>query len=338
MKHLSAVTTGLIVALLAAGMIAAPKAKKPKPRWEAGPFMGEYAGEFTTPTGDRAPAKAQVVGTGAESYRVLVTAWPKGGEAMKLELTATADGKKLLLTGSAGSATWSGQVSDHRLKLAGSGAGSGTFDLKYVARKSPTEGAKPPAGATVLLERTEGKPSLAAWQNKKWQALRGGVMQVGGGDTYTVRKLKSFKMHLEFRLPYEPTASEQGRGNSGVYIHDRYEVQVLDSFGQKHYDGGCGAIYRTFKPKTNESFPPLAWQTYDITFRAAKLGEGGVLVSPPVITVIHNGVVVHQDQEIPQPTGAARKKGHIESNFLRLQDHAHSVQYRNVWVVESAGS
>lgn len=338
MKLLPAVTTGLIVSLLAAGTVAAPKGKakkpKPQPRWEAGPFMGEYAGEFTTPTGDRAPAKAQVVGTGAESYKVLVTAWPKGADAMKLELTASADGKTLPLTGSAGGATWSGKVSDHRLKL----AGAGTFDLKYVARKSPTEGAKPPAGATVLLEQTAGKGSLAAWQNKKWQVLRGGVIQVGGGDNRTVRKLKSFKMHLEFRLPYEPEASEQGRGNSGVYIHDRYEVQVLDSFGQKLYEGGCGAIYRTFKPKTNESFPPLAWQTYDITFRAAKLGEGGKLVSPPVITVIHNGVVVHQDQEIPQPTGSARSKGHIESNTLRLQDHAHPVQYRNIWVLEPEGS
>jgi len=338
MKLLPAVTMGLIVALLAAGTVAAPKEKakkpKPQPRWEAGPFMGEYAGEFTTPKGDRVPAKAQVVGTGAESYRVLLTAWPKGGEAMKLDLTATADGKTLPLTGSVNGVKWSGQVADHRLKLGGAGA----FDLKYVARKSPTEGAKPPAGAVVLLERTDGKASLAAWQNKKWQVLRGGVMQVGGGDNYTVRKLKSFKLHLEFRLPYEPEASEQGRGNSGVYIHDRYEIQVLDSFGQELYEGGCGAIYRTFKAKTNESFPPLAWQTYDITFRAAKLGGDGKLVTPPVITVLHNGVVIHQDQEIPQATGAARKKGHIESNSLRLQSHGDPVQYRNIWVVEREGS
>jgi hypothetical protein len=149
-----------------------------------------------------------------------------------------------------------------------------------------------------------------------------------------VREFRDFRLHLEFMTPYEPTKRGQGRGNSGVYILDRYEVQVLDSFGLVPAKGDCGAIYGQAPPKTNASLPPLTWQTYDITFRAARLGEDGKLLEPPVITVLHNGVKIHDKRPIPQPTGSARRKGHIAEGPIRLQDHRNKVRYRNIWAVD----
>lgn len=206
--------------------------------------------------------------------------------------------------------------------------------LKKVVRKSPTEGAKPPVGAAVLFD---GK-SLDAWTKPDgktaatWQLLDDGVMQVKGGDVLSKAKFGACTMHIEFRLPFMPRAGGQGRANSGVYVQNRYEVQVLDSFGLKGLNNECGGIYTQAAPIVNICYPPLQWQTYDIEFTPA-LFENGKKTKNAVITVKHNGVLIHDKFELKKecPGGMAES---ADPGGIRLQDHGNPVQYRNIWVLE----
>jgi hypothetical protein len=140
-------------------------------------------------------------------------------------------------------------------------------------------------------------------------------------------------MHLEFRTPYMPRARGQGRGNSGVYIQERYEVQVLDSFGLDGADNECGSLYKQRAPILNMSFPPLSWQTYDVDFTAPHFDATGKKTRNAHITVRHNGVIVQNDVEITSKTGAGAAEG-PNPRPIKLQDHGNPVHFRNIWIVE----
>lgn len=202
--------------------------------------------------------------------------------------------------------------------------GSEMITLNKVHRKSPTLGAKPPEGAVVLFDGT----NLDEWENGK--LIDGKYL--GATNVSTKRKFNDHVLHLEFRLPYMPTSSGQGRGNSGVYVQGRYEVQVLDSFGLDGKDNECGGIYSINKPKVNACLPPLVWQTYDIEFTSAKY-DGDKKIKNGRITVKHNGITIHDDQELSHDTPGRHKEG-PGPDALFLQDHGNPVVYRNVWVVE----
>ncbi len=138
-------------------------------------------------------------------------------------------------------------------------------------------------------------------------------------------------MHLEFNIPYMPDAKGQARGNSGVYLQGNYELQVLDSYGLKPQSNDCGAIYQQIIPSVNACKPPLQWQTYDITFHAAKR-EGDKVVKKARLTVVQNGLTIIDDKEIsPTPGGVGGiKEG--EDGPIMLQDHGNKVQFRNIWI------
>ncbi|MBL9122486.1 MAG: DUF1080 domain-containing protein, partial [Planctomycetaceae bacterium] len=152
------------------------------------------------------------------------------------------------------------------------------------------------------------------------------------GDAVSKQKFQDFTLHLEFRTPYMPAATGQARGNSGVYLQNRYEVQILDSFGLEGLDDECGAIYSKKPPRENSAYPPLTWQTYDIDFTAAKY-EGDKKVKNATVTVRHNGNLIHENQEVDSETPGGEKES-AEAGPIRLQDHGNPVVFRNIWVVE----
>ena len=193
----------------------------------------------------------------------------------------------------------------------------------------------PPSGAIVLFDGT----SLDSWVQTDgktapaWK-LVDGAAQVNGGGIKTKQEFDGhFKLHVEFRCPYEPNDQGQGRGNSGVYLQGRYEVQVLDSYGLDSKDNDCGGIYEVAKPRVNACKAPTVWQSYDIEFWAPK-HEAGKRVAPARITVYHNGVLIHDKQEIPVDNTRAGLGGDpSKPGPIHLQDHGDPVQYRNVWLL-----
>jgi len=198
-------------------------------------------------------------------------------------------------------------------------------ELKKITRESPTAGAKPPADAIVLFD---GKDTETFQPGA--QMTPEGLLKQGAN---TVEQFQSFTLHLEFRLPLMLEALGQSRGNSGVYPQGRYEVQILDSFGLEGRHNECGGIYKTHEPLLNMCFPPMAWQTYDIDYTAAKY-EGGSKVKHARITVKQNGVMIHENVELPAVTPSAPNVEGPEAGMLHLQNHNAEVRFRNVWIVK----
>jgi type 1 glutamine amidotransferase len=184
----------------------------------------------------------------------------------------------------------------------------------------------PGAGGAAFTHR-DGSP-------QRWKG-DGGLLEVvpGTGDVVSRERFRDFRLHLEFRVPAHPPEDQgQARGNSGVYLQDRYEVQVLDSFGVEPRAGDCGAIYGKAPPATNASRPAGVWQTYDVEFRAARFDATGRKTENARVTVFQNGLRIHADVPIDGPTGGGEPETD-EPGPIRLQDHGNLVAYRNLWVV-----
>ena len=302
---------------------------------DAGPdfvTQGEYRGNWMTGD-DSDDAGAQVIALGDGKFRVVLfeDGLPGAGwdRTMKSESynAETIEGV-VTFTGD----NVSGTVREGLIKLADSG-GQKTGRLKKIDRQSPTVGAAPPAGAVVLFD------------GKSRDAFSGGGRLIDGlfvmgpgedgvrlGDALSTQVFGSFTLHVEFRTPFMPTATGQARGNSGVYLQNRYECQVLDSFGLSGEDNECGGFYKFRKPDVNMCQPPLTWQTYDIDFTAPRFDPAGVRLKNARVTVRHNGVVIHNDFELPQQTpGGLNNEG--PTGPLKLQDHGNPLAFRNIWIV-----
>ena len=200
---------------------------------------------------------------------------------------------------------------------------------------------KPPSDAVVLFDGKD----ISQWVSldgspTKW-ITRDGYMECVRGSGY-VRTLQNFgdcQLHVEWATPVPPHGEGQGRGNSGVFLGlDRYEIQVLDSFGSQTYpDGTASAIYGQYPPLANASRPPGEWQTYDIIYTAPRFDAEGKLLAPVRLTVIHNGVLVQNNVQLTGPTSwleRAPYQPHPEKQPLSLQDHGNPVRFRNIWVRE----
>jgi len=129
-----------------------------------------------------------------------------------------------------------------------------------------------------------------------------------------------------------PYATGQARGNSGMYLGDQYECQILDSFGLEGEDNECGGIYKNSRPKLNMCLPPLSWQTYDVEFTCAKFDAEGKATAPGKVTMKHNGVVIHDALDLKTTPGGGRSDQ--KPGALFLQDHGDPVRFRNIWIVE----
>lgn len=202
-----------------------------------------------------------------------------------------------------------------------------------------------PDGAIILFN---GK-SLDAWTKRDgksapgWKILDSGAAQVADGDIISKQKFAgTFKLHVEFRVPYMPKAKGQGRGNSGVYVQGRYEVQILDSYGLKSKNNDCGGIYTVAAPLVNACKAPTVWQSYDIVFQAPQCRDGKISEAG-MMTVHHNGVLIHDkvrlvrknkgQEEFVTNTTAGLGGDPCSPGPILLQDHGNPVQYRNVWIV-----
>ncbi len=196
------------------------------------------------------------------------------------------------------------------------------FVAERIIRKSATLGAKPPAGAVVLFDGT----GVDEWQGGRMDKRKS--LCAGAASK---KQFEDFTLHLEFMAPFRPKARSQGRGNSGVYLQHRYEIQVLDSFGLEGYDNECGGIYKKGRPKVNMCFPPLTWQTYDVEFTAPRF-ENGRKVKNAFAAIKHNGVVIHEKLEIDGKTGGS-KGNEGQPGAVYLQGHGNPVFFRNIWIV-----
>ncbi len=210
-------------------------------------------------------------------------------------------------------------------------AGNRLGKLEKVHRQSPTLGAEPPENAVVLFD---GSPeSVENWVNGR--ITDDGLLMEG---TTSRQTFADHQIHFEFRNAYQPQDRGQRRSNSGLYVQGRYEVQILDSFGLEGRHDECGGVYSVRDPDLNMCYPPLTWQTFDIDFTAARYDDDGNRTSDPRMTVRHNGVVIHDDLELPgdRSTTAAPLGPGPDPGPIYLQNHGSPLRYRNIWVVATA--
>ncbi len=321
---------------------------------EAGPdfaLQGEYEGSSVAGRWG-----AQVIAHGDSNFTVhfLQGGLPGAGWDGKTRITAktiSADGRLSFKA----KVDWSGHFADGRILVHRPDAGEvewvpaprpilgrwfhGRLGTRYVSRptddltlyhvkrRGPTLGARPPRGAVVLLDGSSADPG------ERGKLVEGNLLSpLAPGNIVSKKAFTDFYLHMEFRTPFMPFSGGQGRGNSGVYLQDRYECQVLDSFGLTGENNECGGFYTQHKPKVNMCLPPLSWQTYDIDFKAARFKDAKK-VANAVVTVRHNGVVIHDSVELPGPSPGGKKEEDTPGP-IQLQNHGDPVVYRNIWVVE----
>jgi hypothetical protein len=200
-----------------------------------------------------------------------------------------------------------------------------------------------PSDAIVLFDGTDVNKEWVAIDGTltKWIVKDGTLICVkGSGSIKTKRKFDDFQLHIEWKSPAEVTGDGQGRGNSGVYLQELYEVQVLDSYNNRTYrNGQAGSLYKQYAPLVNASRKPGEWQSYDIIYTAPRFGnDSTAYFTPPRVTVIHNGVLIQNNVSLRGPTlyigipeYSIKKHG---AGSLMLQDHNNPVAYRNIWIRE----
>jgi len=233
---------------------------------------------------------------------------------------------------------WSGAIAGGHFTAS---KGGEKFDLQRITRMPPTLGAPPPKGAVVLFDGL----NLDAWAKKKdkewlvedgpakWKLVEGGAVEVVPATDciITRQKFGDCKIHAEFRTLGVPS-------NSGIYLQTRYEVNINETYGR--LDGTPNAGFDNCTPKTavpriRATRPPLEWQTFDIDFRAPQFDSNGRKTASTRATVLLNGVIIYDHQELNPPTGAAGRLGEAPTGPLMLQEHGMPVQFRNIWLVET---
>ena len=227
----------------------------------------------------------------------------------------------------------------------------GDFELKKVTRLSPNLGADAPEGAIVLFDGSDlsewlgdnqGTERPIPWTNEsEVMTIVPARTRAERVDIMTKRQFRDFHLHLEFKLPLLAEETGQKRSNSGVIIRDYHfiEIQILDSYGLPGYWNECGGVYRTAAPKINMCAPPLQWQSYDIYYTAPRFDWNGNILENPRLSVDHNGVLIHNELEIPYSDSAVQKMrenpGRLKPGQIMLQDHTNVIHFRNIWIVEN---
>ncbi len=287
------------------------------------PYGADFAvqGEYEGTVGGKEKFGAQVIaqGNGQFTVRLLRGGLPGGGwdgrVAVQCDARAAAGAAAFAAAG------WSGTILGGRLTGA---SPEGLLALQRVGRRSRALGTAAPPGAVVLFDGS----GTAEWL--KADGAPAGVLPAGA---ISRRTFKDFRAHLEFFLPFQPERRGQGRANSGVFLQNRYEIQILDSFGLRGLKNECGALYDQAAPAVNMCLPPCTWQTYDLEFHAARFAANGRKVRDAWVTVQQNGVMVLDRVDIQRASAQGQREEDTPGPLL-LQAHGSPVVFRNVWVQE----
>jgi len=321
-------TTLYLVSLIAAALVAS-----------ADPVMGNWEGSILNGSLKDATLTAEVIGMSQTTYRLDLHISSAGQSLADAQINGLRDGNTAVFVGSVdlgekmgGQQRVIATAADNTMKgtLTPINAAADTpteFAMERVFKKPPTLGLAAPENAAVLMDGT----TMDAW-NLSPGNLIDGALQVGSSNFISKQEFGDQKIHLEFRTPYMPNDRDQGRGNSGVYVQGRYEIQVLDSYGDPPADNRCGGIYSISPPAVEADLPPGEWQTYDIEFQAPKFNAKGKKTKDARITVRHNGLLIHDDVVLDHTTPGGVSREEAPKGPLMLQDHHNPVQYRNVWI------
>lgn len=200
-----------------------------------------------------------------------------------------------------------------------------------------------PSDAIILFNGSDVNSEWSDLQGNptKWIVKDGSLISVrGAGMIKTKKTFGNFQLHIEWKTPSDVSGESQGRGNSGVFLQDLYEVQVLDSYNNRTYrNGQAGSLYKQYPPLVNVCKKPGEWQTYDIIFTAPTFGnDTTVYATPPRVTVLHNGVLVQNNSVLRGPTEYIGIPEYFikkhNPGSIQLQDHGNPVSYRNIWIRE----
>jgi hypothetical protein len=290
------------------------------------PLMGDWQGTGSV-------TAAQVVPLGGGEYKALLLT------AFDAENSVIGTLRGVATNGSVSFASdgWTATIGNSRFRGAKENR---KFELHHVTRSSPTLGAKPPANAIVLFNgsnldgwaKKNGKEWLAEDGPAKWKLADGGVVEVvpGADCIITHQKFGDCHLHVEFRNLGAPC-------NSGVFFQDRYELNINETYGETTGTPNAGFDNCTdhAEPHIRPSFPPLAWQTFDVDFRAPRFDANGQKIEKARATVLFNGVKIYDQQPLDVPHGAARRLGEAPKGPLMLQEHGMPLQFRNIWLTEN---
>jgi hypothetical protein len=292
-------------------------------------YQGDYTGVLSFDGGEEYKASLQVAVYGENRFQALFitgelpgyTDQPISDDQM-FEMTGAIENGSLIIEG------------DHPIEFRYDDGRFAAIDnennvlgyLGHTVRTSPVMGLAPPESAIVLFDGS----NLDYWDENTEMTDDGLLIE---GAT-TTAEYGDMRLHVEAKLGFMPNSESSGRSNSGIYIQNRYEVQIIDSFGLPPQIGGNGSLYNESAPRLNTSFPPLTWQTYDVFFRAPRFDEDGNKTENARVTVYLNGILVQDDEELESGTGAGGQREEVATAELYLQGHTGPVRFRNVWMVE----
>jgi len=313
------------------------------------PFMGDWEGGWVDAPQKDGNARnnpglvARVIGLGNNRYEIQILEEFDKRADFKVKTEAVWKNGKMTFDQNG----FSGKITNDSFTGKKAGVAFDTpFSLKRVHRTSPTMGKKAPENAVVLFDGSD----LDAWERQgggdpTW-LTKDGYFEVlpkkdnnnVGGSINTRQSFGDVKVHLEFRLPYEPEHRGQKRANSGFFLPGGYEVQILDSYGLDGMWNECGALYKQSPPRVNMCWSPGVWQTFDVEFKRLRRDSEGNKVDHAEFTVWHNGVKIHNSFQIKGATSNTQKGRELgesgKNGGLSLQDHSNKIQFRNIWVVE----
>jgi hypothetical protein len=327
-------------------------------------IQGNWVGEWTLDGGSGGKQTAKIVGLGKGEYQAAFTAYDgseQQNETFRFVISGTAGqndkvdfSTSINLGEKLGTFEWTAEAQKGKLtgRYTNKKQYTGGFTLKRVELRPEAVGAKPLPGAIVLFDGKD----LERWSSpdgspSPWKVADGAVRvarrSVAGKEVAANlvcrEPFKDAEIHLEYRVPYLPETRGIERGNSGVFLQGRYEIQIVDSFGQPREvnnfgqladDDSAGAIFKEVAPRENATLPPGQWQALDITFEAAKLDADGKVKQPALMTVRHNGVLIHDREKVSRPTQGAPVRDLKTASGLVLEDGGQPVEFRNIWMVK----